>query len=275
VARRQALGILRHLGELGTQLLVHGHGLAVGLLRLGVIRWPLGPQDRSQFALAETSARFRAAAVHRDLLVVTARTVQVRQRGFRLDYEFRRAADGLLICDAHHLFFYSQPTRAGRIAIGGRGAPYQLRRPISEEHENAPAVFERLRQTLRKHFPAAAEATITHHWGGPLAVPRDWSMGINFDAKTRFGSAGGYSGHGVAASNISGRTLADLVLGRDTDLVKLPWVGHEVRRWPPEPVRFIASRAIVELLGGADRYEDRTGKPAVQARLVQPFLAPR
>ena len=183
--------------------------------------------------------------------------------------------DGLLICDAHHLFFYSQRTSDGRIAIGGRGAPYQLRRPISEEHENAPEVFDRLRQTLRKHFPAAGDAEITHHWGGPLAVPRDWSMGINFDAASRFGFAGGYSGHGVAASNISGRTLADLVLGRDTDLVKLPWVGHEVRRWPPEPIRFVASRAIVELLGGADRYEDRTGKPAVQARLVQPFLAPR
>jgi glycine/D-amino acid oxidase-like deaminating enzyme len=183
--------------------------------------------------------------------------------------------DGLLICDAHHLFFYSQRTSDGRIAIGGRGAPYRLRRPISEEHENAPDVFERLRQTLRKHFPAAADAAITHHWGGPLAVPRDWSMAINFDAESRFGFAGGYSGHGVSASNISGRTLADLVLGRASDLVKLPWVGHRIRRWPPEPIRFVASRAIVELLGEADRHEDRTGKPALQARIVQPFLAPR
>jgi glycine/D-amino acid oxidase-like deaminating enzyme len=183
--------------------------------------------------------------------------------------------DGLLVCDVHHLFFYAQRTSDGRIAIGGRGAPYQLRRPISEEHERSDEVRERLTQSLRRHFPAAAEAAVTHHWGGPLAVPRDWSMAINFDRRTRFGFAGGYSGHGVVASNISGRTLADLVLGRETDLVTLPWVGHRSPRWAPEPARFLASRAIVGLLRQADRLEDRTGRAARRARLVAPFLAPR
>lgn len=180
--------------------------------------------------------------------------------------------DGLLIGDVHHLFFYAQRTTDGRIAIGGRGAPYRLRHPISEDNERSTEVTDRLRQTLRRHFPAAADAAITHHWGGPLAVPRDWSMAVNFDSDTRFGFAGGYTGHGVAASNISGRTLADLALGRDTDLVTLPWVGHQSRPWEPEPVRFLASRAIVRLLGQADRDEDRTGKPSRWARLTAPFM---
>jgi hypothetical protein len=79
----------------------------------------------------------------------------------------------------------------------------------------------------------------------------------------------------VAASNISGRTLADLVLGRDTDLVKLPWVGHGSRQWEPEPVRFLASRSIVGLLRQADLSEDQTGKPSRRAKLVAPFLSPR
>jgi glycine/D-amino acid oxidase-like deaminating enzyme len=183
--------------------------------------------------------------------------------------------DGLLIGDVHHLFFYAQRTSDGRIAIGGRGAPYRLRHPISEDNERSREVTARLRQTLRRHFPAAADAAITHHWGGPLAVPRDWSMSINFDTDTRFGFAGGYTGHGVSASNISGRTLADLVLGRDTDLVKLPWVGHQSRPWEPEPVRFLASRAIVRLLGEADRIEDSTGKRSGRARLVKPFMPSR
>jgi glycine/D-amino acid oxidase-like deaminating enzyme len=183
--------------------------------------------------------------------------------------------DGLLVCDVHHLFFYAQRTSDGRIAIGGRGAPYELRRPISEEHERSQEVRERLAESLRRHFPAAADAAITHHWGGPLAVPRDWSMAINFDRRTRFGFGGGYSGHGVVASNISGRTLADLVLGRETDLTTLPWVNHRNPRWAPEPARFLASRAIVTLLRQADRLEDRTGRPARRTRLVAPFLAPR
>lgn len=180
--------------------------------------------------------------------------------------------DGLLIGDAHHLFFYAQRTSDGRIAIGGRGAPYRLREPISERHERSSPVAERLRQALRRHFPAAAEAAITHHWGGPLAVPRDWSMSVTFDTRARAGFAGGYTGHGVVASNISGRTLADLVLGRDTDLVSLPWVGHVTRRWEPEPLRFLASRAIVGILGKADRYEDRTGRADRRLRVVAPFM---
>ena len=170
--------------------------------------------------------------------------------------------DGLEIEDLHHLFFYAQRTMDGRIAIGGRGAPYRLRRPLSEANERSEAVAQRLGRSLRRHFPAAAAATITHHWGGPLAVPRDWSMSVNFDARTRLGWAGGYTGLGVAASNIAGRTLADLVLGRDTDLVKLPWVQHHSRRWEPEPLRFLASNAIVRVLDRADHSEDRTGRPS-------------
>jgi glycine/D-amino acid oxidase-like deaminating enzyme len=180
--------------------------------------------------------------------------------------------DGLLIGDLHYLFFYAQRTEDGRIAIGGRGAPYRLRQPMAEHSERSDSVVERLRQTIRRHFPAAAEAKLTHHWGGPLAVPRDWAMSVSFDPGTRTGFAGGYSGHGVVAANIAGRTLADLVLGNTTDLTSLPWVQHHCRRWEPEPIRFLASRTIVRTLGHADEFEDRAGRRARRVRLIRPFL---
>lgn len=182
--------------------------------------------------------------------------------------------DGLLVADRHHLFFYAQRTRDGRIAIGGRGAPYDLREPLSERYERSPAVRLRLETAIRKHFPAAAEARITHHWGGPLGVPRDWCMSIHFDRSSGLGWAGGYSGHGVVSANICGRTLADLVRGVESDLVSLPWVGHRSRRWEPEPLRYLASRAIVGLLGAADRREDATGRSDPRTRLVAPFMPP-
>jgi glycine/D-amino acid oxidase-like deaminating enzyme len=182
--------------------------------------------------------------------------------------------DGLVIGDRHHLFFYAQRTMDGRIAIGGRGAPYRLSRPIQEAAERDTAVRARLEKTIRREFPAAAGAAVTHHWGGPLAVPRDWCMSITYNAATGFGWAGGYSGHGVVAASISGRTLADLVLDRKTDLVALPWVGHRSRRWEPEPLRYLASKAIVRVLGSADRYEDRSNRPARRCRLLAPVLPP-
>lgn len=182
--------------------------------------------------------------------------------------------DGVLVSDTRYLFFYAQRTADGRIALGGRGAPYQLRKPIDEGNERNAEVRARLERAIRRHFPAAADAPVSHHWGGPLGVPRDWSMAIHYDRAAGFGWAGGYAGHGVVAANISGRTLADLVLGRDTELVHLPWVGHRSRRWEPEPLRFVASRAIVRVLGSADRREDATGRTARRTRLLAPVLPP-
>jgi glycine/D-amino acid oxidase-like deaminating enzyme len=181
---------------------------------------------------------------------------------------------GLTIKDKRHLFFYAQRTPDGRIAIGGRGAPYPLRHAMDPSRERHEAVRQRLINVVRSHFPAAADATITHHWGGFLAVPRDWSMSIHFDPITRVGTAGGYSGHGVVAANIAGRTMADLVLGRSTDLTTLPWVDHRSRRWEPEPLRWLASRSIVQVLGSADRHEDATGRTARRVRLIRRYLPP-
>ena len=182
--------------------------------------------------------------------------------------------DGLGVSDSSHLYYYAQRTIDGRIALGGRGAPYRLTSPISPENEQDPGVYERLRQTLREAFPAAAQARITHHWGGSLAVPRDWCMRTTFDRQTGLGFVGAFGGHGVVASNIAGRTMRDLILNHQTDLTTLPWVGHHTRRWEPEPIRFIASRLIANTLEAADAYEERTGQPAKRARLVKPFLPP-
>ena len=182
--------------------------------------------------------------------------------------------DGLLIDDRRYLFFYAQRTVDGRIAMGGRGAPYRLTSPIDERNERNERVRDRLVATLRRTFPAAASAEVTHHWGGPLAAPRDWSMSVSFDRATGFGAAGGYTGHGVVASNLSGATLADLALGRDSELVTMPWVGHRSRRWEPEPLRYLASEAIIRTLGAADRHEDATDRPARRVRLLRAFLPP-
>jgi len=182
--------------------------------------------------------------------------------------------DGLGFADLGHLYYYAQRTADGRIVVGGRGAPYRLTNPISPENEQNAHVYERLVQTLREAFPAVADARITHHWGGPLAVPRDWCMTTTYDRSTGLGFVGAFGGHGVTAANISGRTMRDLILGHSTDLTSLPWVGHHTRNWEPEPLRFIASRLIHRMLASADAYEDRTGKPAKRVRLVAPFLPP-
>ena len=131
----------------------------------------------------------------------------------------------------------------------------------------------RLRSVLREFFPDAADVPVAHAWAGVLGVPRDWAASVGHDRESGLGWAGGYVGTGVTATNLAGRTLADLVLGRDTDLVRLPWVGHRAKRWEPEPLRWLAVNAIYTAYRAADRAEasgstGRTAWPAHVADIV-------
>jgi glycine/D-amino acid oxidase-like deaminating enzyme len=166
------------------------------------------------------------------------------------------------LTDGRNLIVYAQRTDDDRIALGGRGAPYHFGSVVSDRYDRDAGVFGALSRTLVDLFPAAAGARITHHWGGPLGVPRDWFPSVGLDRSTGLAWAGGYVGDGVAASNLAGRTLADLVLSRDTDLVRLPWVGHRSRRWEPEPLRWVGVNAGLRLAAATDTIAARTRRPA-------------
>jgi regulator of sigma E protease len=96
---------------------------------------------------------------------------------------------------------------------------------------------------------------IAHGWCGVLAVPRDWTAGVAFDPASGLGEAGGYVGHGVTATNLAGRTLADLVLKRSTALTELPWVDHRSKTWEPEPLRWLGVQGLYSAYKLADRHE--------------------
>jgi glycine/D-amino acid oxidase-like deaminating enzyme len=267
---RLVRGLARACERMGVQIFERTRALAVGA---GAVRCEQGTVRAPIVLRATESYTAQLDGSGRDYLPLYS--LMIATEPLEEDaWSQHRWTDGLLIGDRHHLFFYAQRTADGRIAIGGRGAPYRLGRPIDERNERNAEVRRRLETALRSNFPVAAQARVTHHWGGSLAVPRDWSMSINFDRSTGFGFAGGYVGHGVVPSNISGRTLADLALGRDSDLVSLPWVGHRSRRWEPEPLRYLASSAIVRMLGAADSYEDRHDRRAKHTIPLRPFLPP-
>jgi len=174
--------------------------------------------------------------------------------------------------DHRHLIIYGQRTADDRLAFGGRGAPYHFSSSIEDGFDRVPAVHAALRDTLVELFPQLAGAAITHSWGGPLGVPRDWFSSVGIDRASGLAWAGGYVGDGVATTNLAGRTLADLILGRDTDLVALPWVGHRSRRWEPEPLRWIGINAALWATKVADGGESRTGKPSRLAAQVDRLL---
>lgn len=155
------------------------------------------------------------------------------------------------------LLGYGQRTADGRIAWGGLAGAAYRRGQIPPSPMSDPQVEDRLRGMLVRLFPPLEGIGFTHHWGGVLGVPRDQLPGIGFDRTTGFAWAGGYTGQGVAAANSAGRGLADLIRGVDSELTKLPWVGHRSRRWEPEPVPRAGVQGFMSLARLKDSFDAR------------------
>ncbi len=177
--------------------------------------------------------------------------------------------------DHRNLIVYGQRTADGRLVFGGRGAPYHFRSRTRPDFDREPRVFAALWATLREMFPVLAGTKVTHAWGGALGVPRDWCASVGLDPATGVGWAGGYVGDGVSTSNLAGRTLRDLVLGRRTGLTELPWVQHRSPRWEPEPLRWLGVNAGLRAMAAADVEERLTGRPSRLARVVAPLVGGR
>lgn len=172
------------------------------------------------------------------------------------------------LSDGRHLIIYAQRTADNRIAIGGRGAPYHFGSSVRRSFDREPKVFDEIERTLRGLLPQIGDVWVTHSWGGPIGVPRDWYSSVGFDRATGVAWAGGYVGDGVSTTNLAGRTLTDLILERDTEITSLPWVGHRSKRWEPEPLRWIGANVALRAMSAADRTERRTGRPSRLAKVI-------
>jgi glycine/D-amino acid oxidase-like deaminating enzyme len=164
---------------------------------------------------------------------------------------------------------YLSRTVDGRILFGGRGAPYHYGSSTDEGHDHHAATHAMLRTQLVDWFPALRGVACTHAWGGPLAVNRDWLLSVTHDGASGVAAAYGYAGQGVAASHLAGRALADLLSGRASDATALPFVGHQPRRWEPEPLRWLGARVVQRGLARADARARASGRPPTGRTLAE------
>ena len=160
---------------------------------------------------------------------------------------------------------------SGRPTTGSRSAAAASRtssaRGRTREWPSPRVVVERLRGVVRDLFRRSR--------GGSRAAWRACSAcratGGRRSAPTRRAAWLGRRLRRSTASrppNLAAARSRDLILGRDTELTRLPWVGPLERRWEPEPFRYAGIHAVHKLLGVADRRELRTGKQSVFIRVA-------
>lgn len=160
--------------------------------------------------------------------------------------------------DARNLVHYYRLTADNRLVMGGRDV--SLGYGDDMEQDLNPVTFEGLKDDVREIFPTLKEIQFTHEWGGPVSVPLDMAPAIGFAGDKNVVYSLGTVGHGVSMTQLNGRTIADLILERKTDLTDVFFVNRRTIPWPPEPLRNLAIKAI----RGYMQWEDRMYDPKPQ-----------
>lgn len=172
--------------------------------------------------------------------------------------------------EACHLITYAQITGDNRLALGGRGVRYKLFSRLSERSEIDNRMHSALERRARSWFPQIANAKFEYRWGGAVALTRRWQAYLNFDHTTGRAEIGGYVGDGVTLSYLVAKTLAEKMSNIKT--ANLPFIDQRIRRWEPEPIRYLAVNAGFKATVMADYEEKITKRPSLLAAIIGPLI---
>ncbi|MGI8825008.1 MAG: NAD(P)/FAD-dependent oxidoreductase [Chloroflexota bacterium] len=259
-----------HPGRLvrGLARAVERHGAAI-FERTQVTGYSAGPRPvlhtnqgdvrAGTVVLAGEAYLSRLRPLHRQILPVYSLIVltepltetQWREIGWR-DHE--------CVSSNKYVIDYLSRTVDGRILFGSRGEPYHFGSRIEDSCDRHEPTHKAIKGQVVEWFPMLRGVHFTHTWGGPVGMPRDFMPSVRYERETGVATARGYTGQGVATTNLAGRCLADLITGISSPLTELPMAGHRSRDWEPEPFRWLAVRSMQWAYEGIDARAARTGR---------------
>nr|WP_024308319.1 FAD-binding oxidoreductase [Pseudomonas sp. P818] len=172
---------------------------------------------------------------------------------------------------------YGQRSLDDRLIFGARGG-YRFGGRLRSDFNLTDDELDLRRHLMGELFPQLRKVRFSHSWGGNLGMARRFQPHMLRDSRNRIALSGGYGGEGVGASNLGGRTLADLILGRDSELLHQPWVLNDspisrLPRWEPEPCRWLGYNAIIRSFVHEDEVLANPRSPAWRRRLAQAVAA--
>jgi glycine/D-amino acid oxidase-like deaminating enzyme len=164
--------------------------------------------------------------------------------------------------DARNLVHYLRLTVDNRLAIGGSDVTISYGNDM--DHDLNAKTFQQLEKDTVELFPGLKDVKFTFRWGGPVSVTLQMAPAIGMVGDQRAWYSLGCVGHGVAPTHLNGQTLADLLLERKTDLTSVWFVERKPVAWPPEPLRWVASQALLGYLHTEDWWYERGLKSPTQ-----------
>jgi glycine/D-amino acid oxidase-like deaminating enzyme len=163
--------------------------------------------------------------------------------------------------DARNLVHYLRLTVDNRLAIGGSDVSIAYGRSMDLDLNER--IFRQLEGDTVALFPSLKGVKFVFRWGGPVSVTLQMAAAIGMVGDARAWYSLGCVGHGVAPTHLNGQTLADLLLERKTELTSVWFVERRPIAWPPEPLRWVASKALLGYLHAEDWWYERGMPPAL------------
>ncbi|WP_236198785.1 NAD(P)/FAD-dependent oxidoreductase [Pseudomonas pseudonitroreducens] len=157
--------------------------------------------------------------------------------------------------DNRQMLHYFRPTVDGRIAMGGGDALVYRSAPMEEVP--SPMSWQHCEAHLKWIYPQLKDVRIDYRWGGPVSVTADMVPEISFVGDERVIYSGGCFGHGVALSHLNGRTIADLLNGRNTELTNFWIVNRKSCSIGSDTLAFLCGRVARQGLKAWDWWEER------------------
>ena len=175
---------------------------------------------------------------------------------------------GDCITDARALLHYFRTTPDGRIAFGWGGGRIAMGARTGGRAELDADVLATSAEHLHDYFPQLRGRRLTHAWGGPIDASPTHLPAVGTFAHGNAWVAAGYTGNGVGPSNMVGRTLASLALGKKDEHADLAFVDDKTPRLPPEPFHWIGGEAILLGILHKEKAELSNRKPGRVASAI-------
>jgi len=169
--------------------------------------------------------------------------------------------DGLGLWDHRSALHYVRNTPDGRIAFGIGGMQPNLARTIDPRYAYDPDGIRVAAEDLHRMFPTFADVPIEAAWGGPIDVSGSHLPFFGSFERGTVHYGLGYTGNGVGPAHLGGQILAHRALGRYADVLELPLVDMEPKRFPPEPIRATGAAVANHAILRRDRAHDAGEEP--------------
>lgn len=118
-------------------------------------------------------------------------------------------------CYANFYLDYFRQVPTGELLIGGFRQVEKSSEVGYSDHITEP-IQNALHDFVKTHLPMYKDAKVTHRWSGVMGFSRDGEPMVGSlpdDPQVFF--AGGYTAHGIGLAFNTGKTLVDLVFGRE------------------------------------------------------------